>query len=334
MDGRPLLHPEGGERDLIFLRLRIHRLGRHLIHRRCEQPPALGCEIELVAHRLRKGQPLEVGPRRRVEGDDRAPLRFEADGLHAREASDLVGPGARGIDEDRCGKAISLLAGDLPRAASPLDRGDPLAGAQLAAAAHQPPQIALEHRVRIEVERVEIGDSVARILLQQRAEVVDSRGVEMFERGKGRNLGVEPVQRLALVVARMHEHRHPVAERHVGETLGRVVEEGPAGERQRAHQAVAERIMEHRRASARRMVAGLLFRLENQDSSMAGQRRCRGKSGNPTPDDEDVGAGHADVSRSFTTLPLCVSRIALTISSSSGSTGRPWSLSQKALRKL
>ena len=42
----------------------------------------------------------------------------------------------------------------------------------------------------------------------------------------------------------------------------------------------------------------------------------------------------AAVSRSFTTLPFCVRRMALTISSSTGSTGRPCSLSQNAERKL
>src|SRR5690348_10776995 len=125
-----------------------------------------------------------------------------------------------------------------------------------------------------------------------------------------------------------------MAERQIGESIGRIFDEPAARERQRTNKAVAEEIVKHRRASARRMIADLLFRLEDEHTAMLGKRGCRGKSGDAAADDEDVGVRHAVVSRSLTTLPPCVRRIALTMSSSSGSTGRPCSLSQKADRKL
>src|SRR6476646_11392197 len=77
-----------------------------------------------------------------------------------------------------------------------------------------------------------------------------------------------------------------------------------------------ERIMDHRRAATRRMEADLLFCFEHDDSGMIGQGGCGGQAGDAASDDQNIGAWHVAqpaVSRSFTTLPSLVSRIALTI---------------------
>src|SRR6185503_2008245 len=159
-------------------------------------------------------------------------------------------------------------------------------------------------------------------------------GIEPLQFGERRNFSFEAVQRLPLLFPPMDEDGHAVAQRYLAEPFGWLVKERPAGEGQRPHKPIAERIMHHRRAPARRMVADLLLRLEHRHARMVRQRGRSGESRNAPTDDEDIGVRHAGVSRSFTILPLWVRRIALTISSSSGSAGPPCSLSQKALRKL
>src|SRR4051812_342511 len=85
LDDRPLLHPVGGERDLIFFGLGVARVARHLVHWRSEQPAALGGEIELVADRLGKRQSLELHSSWRIERDDRAAFGFEPQRLNSGE---------------------------------------------------------------------------------------------------------------------------------------------------------------------------------------------------------------------------------------------------------
>ena len=159
-----------------------------------------------------------------------------------------------------------------------------------------------------------------------------SGGIELVERGERRKLFVKLVERFPLVLAGVDEHRNEVAD--LTKFTRRIVEEWTTGERQRTHKAVAERIMDHRRASARRMIPNLLFGFEDAHSRMPGKRSGRGETRDPAADDDYVGRGHAAVSRSLTILPPWVRRMAFTISSSSGRTGAPCSLSQKALRKL
>ena len=67
-----------------------------------------------------------------------------------------------------------------------------------------------------------------------------------------------------LVLSGMDQDRHSMAERRVAETGRRDFEKGPAGEGQRPDQRVAQRIMEHGRAAAGRVVADRLLRLEQR----------------------------------------------------------------------
>ena len=72
---------------------------------------------------------------------------------------------------------------------NPLCSSDPFAcdaftGSQVAAAAAQLPEIALEERVRIESDAVRIRDSVARVLPEQWTELVDARGIEPLDLGE------------------------------------------------------------------------------------------------------------------------------------------------------
>src|SRR5687768_17392307 len=145
-----------------------------------------------------------------------------------------------------------------------------------------------------------------------------------------RKLPVKRLQRRLLLVAREYQHRHRPAQRYLSEGVGGIIEERPAGERQRPHQPVAKRIMEHGRAAPGRMETDLLFGLDHGNPRMFRKRRSRRKPGDPAADDKHVGAGgHAcqpAFRRSWTTLPPWVRRMPLTISSSSGSSGAALSL--------
>ena len=220
-----------------------------------------------------------------------------------------------------------------------LDRGRPRPGDQLASASPQLAQIALEQRVRVEPDAAPVGDSMHCVGFEQRAQLVDARLIQSLELGKEGNVGIELVERVAFILPGEDQHRHRPADRHLGKVLGRIVEEAAAGEGQRTHQSIAQRIMKHGRAPPRRMETDLLLGFEHDDLRLVGQCGSRGQPGNPTADDQNVGAirharNQAAVSRSLTIFPSLVRRMPLTISSSSGSTGVPLSLSQKALRKL
>src|SRR5579864_7735669 len=99
----------------------------------------------------------------------------------------------------------------------------------------------------------------------------------------------------------MHQYRHPMAERRVAKSAGGRIEKRAAGKRERAHEPVAERIMDHRRAAARRMVSDLLLRLEHGDARMFRKRGCCRETGDPAADDEDIRTVHV---RSGSAEPL------------------------------
>ena len=131
--------------------------------------------------------------------------------------------------------------------------------------------------MRIEAETVEVGDAVPRIVPQQRAQPVDARRIEPLQLREGRDVGVEGFECVALLLPRVDEDRHSVrADRRRNARVDR--RRRPAGERQRADEAVAERIMEHRRASARRVKADLLLGLEDRDLGMGREGRRGGEA--------------------------------------------------------
>ena len=99
-----------------------------------------------------------------------------------------------------------------------------------------------------------------------------SSRIEPLERGEWRNLAMKRIERGLLVVARMHQQGLTMAERHIGESLGRIVEEGTAGKRQGADEAVAKRKVKHRRASPGGMKADLFLGFEQRHAGMFGKR--------------------------------------------------------------
>jgi hypothetical protein len=190
---------------------------------------------------------------------------------------------------------LTRLARHRPGTALARDCRDARTGPHLPASAAQPAQIALEKRVRVEADSAPVGNAVAGIFPQQRAQRVHPARVKPLEPGETRELRFERVERRALVIARVDQHRHLPSDR--AKFIRRIVEKRPAGQRQRAHQPVAERVMEHGRASPRSVKADLLLGFEHEDARIAGERGGRRQSGNPTADHQDVGAAHAAVRR-------------------------------------
>src|SRR5574338_595695 len=135
----------------------------------------------------------------------------------------------------------------------------------------------------------------------------------------------------------MDQHRHAPPERSAGKALWRRLEEPAAGQRQRSDEAVAERIMEHGRASPGGMEADLLLGLEDDNARPRRQLRRDRQAGDPAADDQDVGASRhrqAAVSRSWTTLPPCVRRIPRTISSATVPSTLPPALAARSTMTL
>ena len=96
--------------------------------------------------------------------------------------------------------------------------------------------------MRIEADAVAVGDSVDGVVPQQRAQFVDLARVQPLELGELRNLGIERVERLALLLPGMNQDRHAMPERDGTESLRRILEERSARQRQCAHQPMAENL--------------------------------------------------------------------------------------------
>ena len=76
---RPLLHAMRGKRDLIFVGLGVARVGRHLVHRRGEQPARSRARNRARRRpSWRTASRSRSSPSGRIEGDDRAPQRHAA----------------------------------------------------------------------------------------------------------------------------------------------------------------------------------------------------------------------------------------------------------------
>src|SRR5262249_49468167 len=139
-----LFHPVSSQRNVIFLRLRVAGVARHLVHWRSEQAPALWREIELIADGLGERQAVELSLQRRMEGDDRPALGFQSHRLHAGQSGDRISPRTGCVDKDGSGEGSASLAGDGPGPALTLDTRDALARAKRPSFGPQLPQIALQ----------------------------------------------------------------------------------------------------------------------------------------------------------------------------------------------
>ena len=163
---------------------------------------------------------------------------------------------------------------------------------KLAAAASQLTQIALQHRMGVEADRIVVDQTMDRVFPQQRTQGVDTRRLEPAYLRELPDFDLESVERLTLIFARVNENRHGVTERSVREAIRRIFDEAAAGKRQRANETIAEEIMEHRRASPRRVKADLLLGLEHRHSGLAREDGCRGEARDPAADHQYVGTAH------------------------------------------
>ena len=92
---------------------------------------------------------------------------------------------------------------------------------QLSSMSAQVPQVSLQQGVRIEPHRVEIGDSVAGVFAQQRAQGVNPRRIQSIELSESRDLAIKGIERVQLVLAAVHEQGYAMAERNFREAAAR-----------------------------------------------------------------------------------------------------------------
>jgi hypothetical protein len=148
---------------------------------------------------------------------------------------------------------------------------------KLSATAPYLTQIALQQGMSVEADRVWVDETVDRIFLQQRAERVNLSRIEPIKVCELPDFDLKSVERLALILTRMDQDRHRMAKRDVREAIRRIFDEAPARKRQRSNETVTQKIMKHRRASPRRVIADLLLGFDHGHPRMLGKGRSGGK---------------------------------------------------------
>ena len=168
--------------------------------------------------------------------------------------------------------------------------------------------MALKEGVRVEANGVAVdksGDRAAFAGPDGRTKIANAGFPNVFQLGEGSNRRVQNLERRNLLSAGVNQHGHSSTKRHVGEAGRWLLEETTAGERQRPHLRIAERVVEHGRASARRMIADRFLGLEDGHFRMAREQRRRGQTRDPAANDQDVAGAQAPepASLSLTILP-------------------------------
>ena len=113
-----MLEPVGGEGDVIILGLRVAGIVVDLVDRRDEQPAGLGQHVEIAGGAVDERPGRGIRPGRRIDDDDRPPLRLEPERRDPGERREAVGPGAGGIDQHRRGQGLAGLGADRPSLAA------------------------------------------------------------------------------------------------------------------------------------------------------------------------------------------------------------------------
>ena len=157
-----------------------------------------------------------------------------AQGLQAQrfdpgQGGDGVGPGARRVDDDRRADVADRGANG-PIAAGPTDGGGRGAGDQGAASGPQPPEVALEQGIHVEVERAGLVDGDGGgLIADERHDAPGALGVEHLVLG-GAAGGVGP-EGIGASCGGDPEDAPRRREGHVGEAVGWLDQEGHACER-------------------------------------------------------------------------------------------------------
>ena len=250
------------------------RDARRLVVRAQPEPAArLGLEVEALR---RVDHQRQARRRRRIDAQlgDRPPVGLDADRPLAREQRHIVGPGARGIDED---VRLERAGGGLDQpAADPFGADHPRFG-------HQ--------RLPLQAGGVEGGDVDVRAA--RLGEPPIPAGPEARDRGLERGAAQRLQQRARKSRRQRVQLRPP---RRIGEVdrAARREERGERGSRsagQRPDQRPAIAFRPEGRRAAGRMIAGQALRLEDQHRGAAGERGGKARAGDAGADDRDVGHG-------------------------------------------
>jgi hypothetical protein len=224
-----------------------------------------------------------------VEGEGGAPLRHQPHDAGSRHPRHHVGPGAGGVDHDRC------LEGSGAGRDGPVAIGAELhhlgIGHHLAAAGAETLEESVMDRVHVHVAGVRLPDRGLGVTgLEERhlrRELVGAdhrdrvdRAAAFFQRHRQRGL---------LIVAADQQGAAGAQQRMLGETLRRRLEEGPAGAGDRADRPVAVDLGIERGGAAGGVVARLGFAFEHDDPGVAGELVGGGGAGDAGADHDEVG---------------------------------------------
>ncbi len=267
--------------------MRRHRVG---VGRRAQQLAGVGLEVPLLVDvdGCRPGRGLHA--RWHGEGEGRAPARLQADGRHAGQARQLVGPGTGGVHYRACAQHFPTGQRDGPAAWGALQRGDFGIRAQHGAAPPRAAQVALVQRMHVDVGGIGLQHAGGHGLGPQAGQ----QGQQLVAREQTHGRVA-----LARVFEGCMQRRQLLRPRHIGhaargedggvpELRRRRVVEGAAGTRQGLNVGRAVSGAVERRRAAGSVVAGLGFALQQQHAPRRSQFPGYGRTGNARADDHEV----------------------------------------------
>ena len=262
VDGSGLLHAIDRDGYVHFVRLRIARQRRRFVGGREKQFSRIGFEIELLFDVDRVRQAVDVDAGRRIDEKRRAAVGRDAERTKTRKRCELVGPGARGIDDNGRLEFAGRRAHDPVRGFF-LQRRHARIGDENAAARAELAQISLMQGMDVDVGGVGLEDGSGRVTVaQQRANLL--RFVCIDRARIRRNVGQreERAQFRQLVVSGDVKRSARAHQRVLDEAVRRRIEEFAAGAAERAHDGVAIGLGKKRGRTARGVVARLGFAFE------------------------------------------------------------------------
>jgi hypothetical protein len=288
--GRHLLDPVNGQRDVQLLRLHVLRRHRVGIGRRAQQHACIRLDVPILAGPINQRIARGGYALRRREDEGRPAPWLQSDRPDAGKLRYHIGPGTRGVEHNGrfpCGVARAHL----PTAAFALQSADGGVAHDSASRMPESAQVTLVNRVHIHVGRVGLEkcalDSFA---AQHRNQRAGRCGIEpLCPRRQGpQDVPVLGQQRL-LPVRSHHQGAARSEQRVFSESLRRILQEGAAGAGERAHLGRAITFHEQRRGAPGGVIARLGLAFEQHDAAMRGQPIADRRSGDAATDDEEVG---------------------------------------------
>ena len=233
-----------------------------------------------------------------VEGDRGAAQGLEPDGPSARQASHLVAPRTRRVDDG--GDAVDLSAGlDLPGLTRLFDPHDFRAGTNGSSSRSQSAEEALQRPCDVDASRPGLQETPGHVVLaQDRAERARARAVQQAHIDAELLSGLALRRQALSLVRPPDEEDGPREHQRVGrEALRRLLEEAAARLRQASNDGVAVALYQDRSGASRGVMTRKRLALEEDHPAMGLELMGYRRTGDPGADDGEVGVPHCQICR-------------------------------------